>query len=357
MLRGQAGGDITPDEVLSKIVSIGFEFECGELVPVIISGNTISFSGERPIENNPYYNIIRSVDTAGTKQYSGAVKLNTLLNKNKTGIPDKIEYRGHKLVLPTVHDPHILQDLKHTEFHMTYFKIKSSDNILLGSLITATTAVIRLLEGEIDKASIYNILPGGNVEGPIDLVFDGKKLDTYMVSTMSGDYILTSNGDTPISIPNTMRWVPQCTIGVKLDDVPTVVEYISSNTRYPVDEIKERCVMHLGTPRYPIAFIRAMCEHEHSTRHTKFTYQIALRHSYRTILTYHNLVSSEDSEFDYTYKGVKQYPYKGIVLMEMRNFAQQLFYGEINNGKPRISGTLVEIREKARALKKESESE
>lgn len=134
ILKNKIGGDIFESDILEKIISIGFEFETGIMIPFIVDNNILYPFGNRKeihtIENRGTMKVDLTEDQPLESTET------TLLTRFEKNINDCST--NCKLFYPLrSHIPNLSFNssnnniiMGHTEFHFTYTKIKSPNIII-----------------------------------------------------------------------------------------------------------------------------------------------------------------------------------------------------------------------------------
>ena len=374
------GGTISKTDLLSRIVSIGYELESGQISPLAYAPNPAS-PGEiirasridemlAPKPND----MIRSHDSLSAELKTMLLAYDEYMTENAlspsgqvyagadTSPFDMEQYRVDHKDGEEVPD---YQTLDHTEFKITYRTITSSDNIMLEYLHKSLLRVkayysdysLTRIRPYTKKGSIRTY---ANIEVPEPK--EGPKNAYVHLARHSTDprkgYLVMSSSKEQRTISKHVQWVPQCTLGVRLADVPDVMEYISKGTAYEsvTRDIKRKSsvLSHKHYADSPhLRDIRAFCyltmmyTHEVKYNHNKSTFKYAVRHPYEDLYddiearltvgftqdlrdyVIANIRIPRDSESTWPeylgYDEVQQYPYEdNIVLIEIRNFGSQL---------------------------------
>ena len=368
------GGAITTDEVLDKIVSIGFELESSDITPIKIEGSEVLFdSKDRKSkisdQDEEWFlaETIRSVDTT----FGDLQTVFTPLEKaGMMALPERLSIYQNKpnnncICCDATSNrcnvsckcPGILgldkgrfernltgqnhQIIFHTEFKVTYLHPERSENILLTYFLNALKKVSRYFgNAKVDK--VY-------LEG-----YHNKNVNLYQTKDGTDAFIAIT--DPKPSQPSAIldldvRWHTQCTIGVKLEDIQDVVLFLGSKTTYDLSILqkiyetyqtkhrdhykKEPSSLEAGfyflTSMFDLKFEKGY----NKTSNLEKDYRLAVRHNLMEVYTFHDMgdigknivkygwkIPNTDNWND-IFKSVGQIPYNGVVLIEMRDFYDQ----------------------------------
>lgn len=366
------GGAIIIDEVLNKIVSIGFELESSDITPIKIEGSKVLFESEdgkvSKIVSDPDAEIVRSVD----RTFGDLQTVFTPLEKaGMMALPERLSIYQNKPNNNCIccdatskrcniscKCPGILgldkgrfernlttgqdyQIIFHTEFKVTYLRPERSENILLTYFSKA-----------LNKVSDY--FANANVDKVYLEGYHDKNVNLYQ--TKDGKDAFISITDPKPSQPSAIldldiRWHTQCTIGVKLEDIQDVVLFLGSKTTYDLNILqkiyetyqtkhrdhykKEPSALEAGfyflTSMFDLKFEKGY----NKTSNLEKDYKLAVRHNLMEVYTFHDMndigknivkygwkIPNTDNWND-IFKSVGQIPYNGVVLIEMRDFYDQ----------------------------------
>lgn len=347
----QSGGSITKDHILDKILSIGFEIESSDISPCRINNGELEFHG-MTFKIDP--NKMRSTDStmAGDRVPFSELEataidhpvtfimasnrarchccsnesLNAISKPQKTDTIyklDRTKIRGREA-----------QNIYHTEFKITYPRPKRSNNILL-SYFRQTIYFVRNYYGGAEIVPLET-LPK-NAQGT------GKYLYLCKIMTSKGsDYAMAISHSRHFNIARHIPWHIQCTIGIKLEDLDKVVQYIADRSGYDYPNIKTLTETFMSdTASKPVTrlewnmgFLLLMYNNSITKKLQKDIgekdFKLAIRHPYDEIYQYH-LKRGDLGKNKKLYSGnyiqfpeVTTFPYNGTILLEIRDFYDQI---------------------------------
>ena len=325
----QTAGSITASPLFQKIQSIGFELESAHISPCVIIDDIIVFKGS----DNVFYksattDYIRSTDTTlldvtvpfSTFESNLISNGHTIINEGK---------KSYDIRSRSGHDSKA-QEIYHTEFKITYRNPDSVNSMLLYHCKKAISVVMDYYK-------------------PADIVFvttDSAKraggTELYLCKMPHEDAFaivppnLDINGNVIIDV---IPWHIQCTIGIKLVDLMDVIKYISIGNGYDIASviaIQEKCLEDIADPtaeEINMCFLYAMYRHKKNKKLCKSganDYIFAVRHNFHDIYDYHKLEAGGalrcNIPTDPLTFAVQQFAYTGIILVELRDFYDQLIY-------------------------------
>lgn len=332
----QAGGSIVKHPSLSKIISIGFELESPSISPCVLDyyGKVIHFTGSELEINTERKDIsfIRGVDTTVVGVVSPLSDFEQHLQMNNQITVSEESEEKYTYRIKSKHTPEKdMQEVLHTEFKITFYEPELSNSILLNYCERAITAVL----GYYSESLNVMISPA-----PINSMLYLCKMTHDMAIAIKPEFIDNVHADYILSIPDDIPWHIQCTIGVKLEDLVDVISYISVGNGYGIDSIKNLQQIYLDELQNPsvidtnMCFLYAMFSYMKGRKLTKSgkkDYIFAVRHGFMEIYKYHYPNSSlppikERLVPELVFKSVRQYPYKGTILIELRDFYDQLIF-------------------------------
>lgn len=302
----QCGGDITRNQVLRRISSIGFELESGQVSPAYIDENRhiipISTEWQLPTETTDI-DFVQSYDTMTmgilTKLLRFNQELHTLDKLINLGDGYNIVNNAHGKYQDDT------QYLDHTEFIMTFKLPPISDNIIL-------THFYYMLQQT--KQLLYQPHVIRRLKPDIKVMDYGLNKPAYIVAANTDNILDT-------------KWVPQCTIRLNVSDVPIVIDYIAvGNYKQRVTEHYQRLLQDVPNPSdldRGYTYLGAMF----LTNSLK-TSPLTIRHSWRDIaMNWDNyrLLREQALHNDIIFHDVRQFPLEEhMVMIELRTFKPQL---------------------------------
>ena len=262
-IKNKRGGKITTNEVLKKIISIGFEFETGNMIPVVketydIDGVFIEKYITDPYESHTIVTVpvhkdvnLTIVSSTDTPLLTGGVnslmselerRFNEIVeikpdeektNKEKEEEEEKIEkINNFREFIYTYINPFDKNEnensqynfYNHTEYIFTFLPLKPSTSI------NDENIILKYFDYVINYLKTSFILQDTITNEEVN-----SKLKTFENDGLLYLIPMTSTED---FTPSTIKWVPQMTINVKVEDVISVLEYLSKGlTTRSVDDI------------------------------------------------------------------------------------------------------------------------
>lgn len=362
------GGSIEGNEILSKIVSIGFEFESTEISPIRIYNNkSVRFQSRDYQFNN---HVIRSTDTTYFDVHINLGVLENISKEYNVVFQDKNTLQYLTLDSPS-HRKEGYQYINHTEFKITYLRPNICNNIILEYFTRAIEEIDRYFNGYV-VTPVNTLMEIENPYGINDdiLVYDPRRSSTnsFIINIPGRDgeayYALSSNVyfNIGISVP----WHPQCTIGIDIIDLPQIITYIAKESSYDLallNEINnELSVGHETTPlEKGMYMLLSLYMHKDAVRSCKAMgdrdFKIAVRHSYEEVYAYHVSEISESNQstlsgYTNSFRDVTLFKYEGVILIEIRNFYEQFLSVYINKDESEYPDGLglYDLREGAEQL-------
>jgi hypothetical protein len=224
------GGKIIANEILRKILSIGFEFETGNMIPItydsyddrIIENENINVL-ENSIQNlnsmDVGVNIISMIDSP--LSVNGVTSLMSELEKRYYAESDefrKFVNQNIGVLKYDVNHKKVYTFFFHTEFSFTFIPVSSQsmnhNNIILQYLKYCIDYLINSFEQAYDESISSENL---------DIKFEIFKNKSYM-------YLIPMRYSENYH-PRNIQWVPQMTINVKITDIQFVLPYLAINTQ------------------------------------------------------------------------------------------------------------------------------
>ena len=326
------GGSITRDSALSHIVSIGYELEAVDISPITITGSQIKFN-RKPQQ---YGELLRTIDTDFHDDYRHRLSrlernLKSRMGDGMVSLPDGQTLYFDKADFTSDSD---YQRISHTEFVVTYLDIDTSQDIILTLLDETVNAVAKVLLSGVTITAVQ--LSGGLME----------KGTYYFLLTYphTSDGYLVVHDSPQLSIVDDILWEPQVTVGVNIQDVIVVTQYLGQHTSYDTDYIydmtlnmethmrselgidsfnpTEACLAYLFN-----MFIYSIVNQLKKSPIDSVDYRLAIRHNFNEILDYHR--DDVGAEFyraldlDHEMPDVTLFKYNGAVLFELRNMYAQ----------------------------------
>ena len=211
LLSSQYAGDITSDAILSKILSIGFEFETYSILPLIrIENNLRALNSVTKINvkknDDVFVDITSDMILVDNNKYCPKIK------KIMDGSNDDfiIEINDIKYILG--------KSIRNLEVHVTYLQINNVTNNLIIDYFNKACNEIK------------EILYPNNIEGKINQI---NKIKYNNIDLDEKTYIINnnySNNDIIMLLNEEVDWVPQTTIGIKYSDYFEITKYLLSNS-------------------------------------------------------------------------------------------------------------------------------
>ena len=223
------GGKVSSNEILTKIISLGFEFETGNMIPVALYDDNMTTPpkqkygidsvkshdiGTIRVENEPVdVMIVSSTDTPlGTRPtYSLLSHLEDLMNPESGNHEFQEFIKEHIMPYGNITGDYMFYN--HTEYIFTFrskFLTRSinDENIILKYFKN----VVDYLKNNFTlKEEIINT----EVNSKLKIFNNGSLM--YLIPMKSTDDFT----------PTTIKWVPQMTINIKVIDVISVLEYLT----------------------------------------------------------------------------------------------------------------------------------
>lgn len=369
MTLPQIGGMITRNELLDRIVSIGFELESPDISPINLeyaqgdNGGTEIYLRMTHTDENMGNGFVRSTDTTMVDQN---VTFDTLMqagmHSDLIGLlqPNSDDERDD--IVPIFVDPRPFERARerdeqvfyHTEFKVTYEEIDQSDNVILIYLLQTLQRVRTYLIGEDTTINRVDFYPDG---GDIAIYQDpdwgiDQPYDTYLIRNGVRDdfmYIVPSDSRSPELYPlSIIPWEIQCTIGVHITDLIDVLAYLVQGVESDVSECWERVYIasleemhaqpeHLSELERGLIFLFSMymCKdmlglHKGIVGDNSLDFRVGVRHNFAEVYRYHrerDALSQPVIAFlegnNPNFGEVTRIPYNGIVLLELRDFFLQ----------------------------------
>jgi hypothetical protein len=260
-LKYALGGDINSDDVLNFIESIGYEFECADILPSVFIGEEkknltkLGYIQLEPFQfeqTNIYpllisdslpSGIFRNIDQT-INNINKIMNMNSNINiflRHGDLIKDINNYKstkGENFIF-----------IKHVEYIFTFETINNSRNIIFETLKSCIDYLINHYTQFIKKESEFNIydkstsallakIPIDSYENEIEYTYNNN--DSYKNREASND--ISSNLIYLLQKDNTFaqtQWVPQLTVGVKLKNIHKVLLYLSRSNDYLYKLLKE----------------------------------------------------------------------------------------------------------------------
>lgn len=363
---------ISRNELLERIVSIGFELESPDFTPINIAyeqgdgGGVQIYLRFKHDDALVDHDFLRSTDTTLQDQ---RVIFDTLthagMNGELTGLMQPNDHE-HPNIVPVFINPgpfyraraqyeehgEMQQVINHTEFKVTYREIEQSNNVLLLYLLQTLQRVRDYIMDDSVIVNRVDIYPDGGdaavyqdpdwgLDQPYDTYFlryDEPHLDDFM-------YVVPSGGDhDPLG---TIPWEPQCTIGIHITDLFDVLNYLTQGVESNVSEcwaqayqrtLEELHVRHedLSPLERNLIFLFCMYVCKDMLGLTKGIvgdgrdFRVGVRHTFGEVYRYHReraqiaggvMAYLEDN--DPTFDPVTRIPYDGVILLELRDFFLQ----------------------------------
>lgn len=227
----QMGGKITSNDILTRIVSIGYEFESGFLSPILQDPSTTKWKpSQKPIILHQLTDVnlgnietILDIDTIPSNENTSLTRLDDFYHKygnysmisGGMGDPYPILFEG---------DPRLSQMTQYfgdTEFHVTFKNLTPSHSIIKDTLNYSIQYLMQIFgQSSLEVKSYYAKFDNNIVHGkPVTLVtpniYDNLKfINTELIS----------------SALDGIRFFTQMTIGVKLENIVDVIVYLSKDT-------------------------------------------------------------------------------------------------------------------------------
>lgn len=232
------GGKITSNDILEKIISIGFEFETGNMIPIQLK----NFREQPPVEKyiaDSETNVVSQprdftslypdtkvyiLSTIDTPLLSGGVNslMSIFENKYKPQIEDSeidnetVKFR--KFIDKYIHVYSTINSnlgyifFNHTEYMFTFLPLDSHKSINDKNIILIYFEfIVYYLKSLKHQKTIEDISTNSKIK-----IFSNDTLLYLIPMEINDDYT-----------PATIKWVPQMTINIKVVDVISVLEYLS----------------------------------------------------------------------------------------------------------------------------------
>ena len=233
------GGKVTGNEILTKIRSLGFEFETGNMIPVILYDDNSTTPptqkygvdpeeshniGTIKLDNEPVnVMIVSSTDTplSSGGKYSLLSNLELVMkSENYRQLDDLYEFIKEHIVLYNDHNKYNFYN--HTEYIFTFLSSEpntsiNDDNIILKYF----KYVVDYLK---NNFTLTKTITNTNTNKEVTNTKIGSKLNIFNNNSLLYLIPMKSNED---FTPTTIKWVPQMTINIKVIDVISVLEYLT----------------------------------------------------------------------------------------------------------------------------------
>ena len=220
ILENKIGGMITENDVLLKIISIGFEFETKDLSPLKRINDELHV--KITDEQNRNYMINNDIDNQitfeVTNDYGSEPPINSKLTTNNSYIfCNRITEQVQPIIFPRNTNNEITQKFSHTEFIITFYSPTKSKNIIIEKFKEACKMIV----GHINF--LRKLIPGGE---DIRLL----KLSDGLHSLLSVQFFTDRNlnleyANNKLS-NNDILFTPQFTIKILLSSIIEVVSYL-----------------------------------------------------------------------------------------------------------------------------------
>jgi len=353
------GGAITYSTALEKIVSIGYEIESGMISPFVHVDGTIPLStytsetktkglllAEKP---GQAFVLTPDATTVGTPIYA----LHFFMSPRK---PHPIVVSNDYGRMEFDNMPEGNEDyLDNTEFHYTFQHVLPSRNIIVNTLTEVLDALQKYFTPSREHRIQYRT-------GTLSCKGDTFGICTYVTV---GNIVYLIPGNSVHNMFDTLTWTLQVTIGVQLENVQEVLNYISvgSGNARMIQVVNSRLAdlnKLVGQTPASNGFLFLLLlnitpkditnkkYYYYSLRHTLFTIYSALSptdkelittlfdehyasltlldaNQYGTVYDLFDLFLSGDKNDPIRFTTTKKLPYSdGIVLIEIRDFQKQL---------------------------------
>ena len=256
-----SGGMVEQNDILKKIKSIGFEFETDKMAPLkkvrninthqknILTGVGIGESYEllNNKNENEYEHFKLTIDTPSGS--SSVYSINYFLNNQHT-YSDAVT-KQDKIIYYFKNVDNFDKIFKHVEFHMTYTNIKQNSNVIYHYLEKSCKMISEYfktfyLEKNLKIENIYTNEKRIFNENDLSIL-NKLNISNEMPNVITNHALIYENSDDDIlyMIPNTngkindiddVHWVVQTTLGILLEDVVDVINYleiINDNNNQP----------------------------------------------------------------------------------------------------------------------------
>ena len=243
ILKNKIGGEISNNEILEKIISIGFEFETGRMIPFIVDNNILYPFG--------YRKEIHTIKNRGTMKVD--LTEDQPLESTKTSLLSRFEknvsdssancklFYPIRSGIPNLSFNSSNNDIRmgHTEFHFTYTEIKST-NIIIECLKKS----VKFLREYLNE-NILTHCP--LLEGPsqrrtsIRQNVSIYKCPDNIVYLLPNDKNSINGHETKYTL-ETIHFYIHMTIGVELYNAINVLYYLLNDSQYNHKELFEECV-------------------------------------------------------------------------------------------------------------------
>lgn len=334
---------------MKRIISIGFELESNNISPCLIEQRAeIKAIKFHPTDSVLGPGQVRSTDTTlmgitvpFTALEEAAISGEVFLQESESTeclcCQDEIQAQQRLQQAPSEYmlDRSKLRDRRtqyiyHTEFKLTFQKPSRSRNILLSYFMDA----LDIVQNHYKNMEII----------PLNGLDLGKHM--YLIEDRDqGDHALAISEDSSrkFRMDHSINWHTQCTIGIKLEDLESIMGYLAVHSDYDYGRVVD---IHQGYPvnsghqetefEYNMYFLMAMYEHAASAKLGKSSdardFKFAVRHPFKEIVDYYlqdewdgeNVNDFKDVDLDMAFRDVTTFPYKGVILLEIRDFYDQL---------------------------------
>jgi hypothetical protein len=249
-LKKKFGGEIYKNEILKQIVSIGFEFETGKMIPFIENNMILYPIGSE--KHNIYTDNTESV-IFNLTQDMPYTSSRTLFTKFSNNIKNRIKNGKICALIDHIRKPPLLFNLNksssmgHTEFHFTYKRFNTNnntnDNTNDDIIIKALKCSADLLKQYFDhsKVSYLTLVTLQKTTLPLkieDTINENISLYKFENNIV---YILPNDKSKRDTI-NTIHFYIHMTIGVKLYNAINVLSYLLNNSNNSHKKIFEECI-------------------------------------------------------------------------------------------------------------------
>lgn len=239
--KNKKGGDIRQNEILSKIKSIGFEFETDQMtffksnLDFYMDEEINNLKKKKRIEPDIDFDIIHNpikidideimsvvkdtpVESVTSEVWGFAQKLKTIKNNYKI---ENRDTTGTLLIYDNTFNRNY-ESVAHTEFHFTFIKIPSNDNCIIDYLKQSCSILLNYFVN-LDEKEVYL----KHYDAPQEILNESTlytdKPDKPHNGYFRTKYYLILNNENI----NNIKWVIQATIGIDILDMISIGNYLS----------------------------------------------------------------------------------------------------------------------------------
>lgn len=227
-MKNKFGGSIESNDVLKNILSIGFEFETVDIIPLKISDNnsdtnTIILSNLRSTNDeirDKLLTIIDDFEVITTKDHGAPynrINFDAYLSFNDLNNTKYLMKKGQ---------------YGHTEFHFTFTNLNYDDNIIYNYICLCCNYINKIFKNkqEVLFEPIPETLDLSNYDKKNEIIKFLKEKQTKICNFFNYENLYFLNykdPNTKFYFNDDVKWIIQTTIGITLNNVISVLNYLS----------------------------------------------------------------------------------------------------------------------------------